>query len=378
MFSMGGTQHDGYDSPDMQLESYREFDVKQADFFSFLDKELQKIESFYVQKENEAEHRLQVLREQLHIMRDRRVQELIDAQRTGNGKAGHKVRNGHDANDNGTIEHTNAPKWIREVEDAIGIGSHRFGKNSVEFAKMAGENKDGHGNASQQHLQERNKDFSRKPPQEDVSYRTAKRKLKLALQEFYRGLELLKSYALLNRTAFRKINKKYDKAVQARPPMRYMSDRVNKSWFVQSEKLDVLLVSVEDLYARYFERGNHKVAVGKLRSRSDRHSHSGTVFRNGILLAAGAVFGFEGLVDAIKHLDHSDPDVALQTSYLLQLYGGYFLALFLTLIFVVVCRIWVASKINYVFIFEFDTRSNLDWRQLGEVRAKPVPKTCPS
>lgn len=31
--------------------------------------------------------------------------------------------------------------------------------------------------------------------------------------------------------------------------------------------------------------------------------------------------------------------------------------------------IWTKSKINYVFVFEFDTRSALDWRQLLEVRA---------
>lgn len=30
--------------------------------------------------------------------------------------------------------------------------------------------------------------------------------------------------------------------------------------------------------------------------------------------------------------------------------------------------IWARSKINYVFVFEFDARHVLDWRQLSEVR----------
>lgn len=50
-----------------------------------------------------------------------------------------------------------------------------------------------------------------------------------------------------------------------------------------------------------------------------------------------------------------------------QIYGGYFLALFLVLLFCLDCRIWARAKINYVFIFEFEPRHNLDWRQLSEV-----------
>lgn len=41
--------------------------------------------------------------------------------------------------------------------------------------------------------------------------------------------------------------------------------------------------------------------------------------------------------------------------------------LFLMLLFVVDCRIWTVHKVNYVFVFEFDTRHHLDWRQLAEV-----------
>ena len=54
---------------------------------------------------------------------------------------------------------------------------------------------------------------------------------------------------------------------------------------------------------------------------------------------------------------------------ILQIYGGYFLSLFLFLLFCLDCRTWARAKINYVFIFEFDTRHSLDWRQLSEVSA---------
>ena len=51
----------------------------------------------------------------------------------------------------------------------------------------------------------------------------------------------------------------------------------------------------------------------------------------------------------------------------LQIYGGYFLGLFLFLLFCLDCKVWTHSKINYPFIFEFDSRHNLDWHQLAEV-----------
>lgn len=41
--------------------------------------------------------------------------------------------------------------------------------------------------------------------------------------------------------------------------------------------------------------------------------------------------------------------------------------LLLTLLFCLACRVWQRAKVNYAFIFEFDTRHHLDWRQLSEV-----------
>lgn len=42
----------------------------------------------------------------------------------------------------------------------------------------------------------------------------------------------------------------------------------------------------------------------------------------------------------------------------------------LVLMFCFACKFWTISKVNYVFVFEFDTRHHLDWRQLFEVSGK--------
>ena len=309
---------------DVPLESYKEFDIRQADFFTFLDKELDKIETFYKMKESEATTRLEVLKDQLHEMRDRRVAEMVAARHKhpigdsgGEEAEGMGMLGGHFS---GSKDHnSDRPRhdWMRPFESAIGRGQQRFGKGSRAMEQLGSPSNHGI-HRPQPHNIDSRRDFARRVSPEEVPYRLARKKLKLALQEFYRGLELLKSYALLNRTAFRKINKKYDKAAQARPTGRYMSERVNKAWFVQSELLERCLVTVEDLYARYFERGNHKIAVGKLRSKQARDSFSASVFRNGLLFAAGHVLGIEGAVYSTAKLASENLNVATQTGFLLQ------------------------------------------------------------
>ncbi|KAL8658156.1 MAG: hypothetical protein Q9202_007622, partial [Teloschistes flavicans] len=366
----------GAESPqigDVPLAGYKEFDTRQAEFEKYLDTELDKIESFYKWKEQQASERLLVLRQQLHEMRDRRVEEVRAMQRARDAHKREEERLHAQGMGGASGILTGDPSnhgpmldWRHPIESALGVG-HHIGKNTKALVNMGpADGQDPKKRDAQAGMDRR--DFERRPTQtEDVPYRAAKRKLRLALQEFYRGLELLKSYALLNRTAFRKINKKYDKVVKARPTQRFMTEKVNKAWFVQSEVLEGQIVAVEDLYARYFERGNHKVAVGKLRSKSTRAGdHTGSVFRNGLLLAAGAVFGVQGLVYGAEHLANPDEVIKTNTSYLLQIYGGYFLSLLLVLFFCLDCRIWTRAKINYVFIFEFDPRHNLNWHQLCE------------
>lgn len=321
----------GLDSPHLAHvpgEAYKDFDQRQADFLKFLDRELDKIESFYRMKETEAIDRLRVLRQQLHVMRDRRIEEVQEAQRSkqrlGREYMHSKIDNGEGPSSEVFSGNERPPsaalKWISPLDSVISVGGPHFGKNTKALQQMNPSPFPTAQEVVDRARKDSWRDFSRRPVyHDDVPYRSAKRKLKSALQEYYRGLELLKSYALLNRTAFRKINKKYDKAVKARPTGRYMSEKVNKAWFVQSEVLEGLIVATEDLYARYFERGHHKIAVGKLRSKTLRVGEfTGSIFRNGLFIAGGSVFGVQGVVYGAEHLYSSDLLLVTRASYLLQ------------------------------------------------------------
>ncbi|KAJ5134555.1 hypothetical protein N7526_005920 [Penicillium atrosanguineum] len=352
VFSQSEVNTLGKGSPaDTRSEVKKQEDV----FMAYLDEELKKIDDFYQMKEREAAARLQVLRQQLHIMRDQRIQEVYEAKRAN------KRRNVDSQNGQSGLRALNSSR----LKDTL-TGKVHFGKNSQALAQMATPRMP----ARDREFISNRRDFMRRqePPNNDVSYRSAKRKLKHALQEFYRGIELLKGYAYLNRTAFRKINKKYDKAVNAQPPLRYMTEKVNNASFVQSDVLETLMSAVEDLYARYFERGNRKIAASKLRHTMKKSGdYSPSTFRSGLLLTAGTLFAIQALVYASRHLRDDDVQVQVWTSYLLQIYGGYFLIAFHVLLFSLDCMVWTKSKINYAFVFEYDTRHTLEWRQLLEI-----------
>jgi hypothetical protein len=319
---------------DMPLEAYRDLDLRQAEFFSFLDMELEKIENFYKEKEEEATQRLAILRDQLHIMRDRRIDEIIHRQTAKikhqskknsiapllrNGHAnGHANGSGDENSDDTKKDEPLSKSWLTPLDAALeAINAGKYGKSTKQITQLATPS----GLGPKDYLEGRS-DFVRRPNLPDVPYQSAKRKLKTALQEYYRGLELLKSFALLNRTAFRKINKKYDKTVNARPSSRYMTEKVNKAEFVNSDVIEGHIRAVEDLYARYFERGNHKVAVGKLRIKLARAGdYTDNTFRNGVLLASAIILGVQGLIKAenIANAGISKGNTfAIHTNYLLQ------------------------------------------------------------
>jgi len=386
IFSHGGplskTDHKKHD---FNLDGLHDVRNREREFVGWMDQQLEKIETFYKMKEDEGEGRLNILRDQLHEMRDRRIDEIARARRDTDApkEDGHTwpemfgSSQPHIGEENGTgsapLSHDNTGTWISPLERMIGNAKTktmgpRPGANSKALLSM------GHSpdkKAAETSRRDPGEDYVRRHYEHEVPYRSAKRKLKLALKEFYRGLELLKSYALLNRTAFRKINKKYDKAINAHPPMRYMNEKVNNAWFVNSDALERHIHAVEDLYARYFERGNYKVAVGKLRSSKSRSADfTNSAFRSGILIGTGTVFAVQGVIYAAGTIYyHPDPVIRTQASYLLQIYAGYFLALYLFWWFCLDCSIWTRNKINYPFIFELDPRHQLNWRELSEFPA---------
>ena len=66
-------------------------------------------------------------------------------------------------------------------------------------------------------------------------------------------------------------------------------------------------------------------------------------------------------------LKHSTRQTIPQTGILLQVWGGLGLIVLFLLLFGINAWVWHNTKINYIFIFEFDTKQHLDYRQYLEV-----------
>ncbi|KAL9094361.1 MAG: hypothetical protein Q9165_003211 [Trypethelium subeluteriae] len=372
----------------IHIDTFKETELRRGEFLAFLDEELAKIGAFYKQKEDEATYRLQVLKDQLHILRDQRVEEAKLAKRDKLSQRSHRDQLSQD-----NFQRVNGiPNGTRDAEGRKPFARFGYLKGFVGSLKKATcgrgrklkKSRQIFGTSATRRCPGRARDHSKRPTSTEISYRTAKRKLEEAMAEYYRGLELLRSYAVLNRKAFQKINKKYNKMANARPLGGYVSEKVNTTYFATRGVLDNHIRTVEDLYARYFERGNRKSAVGKLRAQPEKSTtYDASLFRSGLLIAAGVVFGIHGLMHAIQLRSYPDPDLVVNTGYLLQvwhselpeansllkdiqIYGGYSLMLLLMTLFVFGCRVWSVNKINYAFVFEFPTRHYHNWRQLLE------------
>lgn len=222
---------------------------------------------------------------------------------------------------------------------------------------------------AQQQRQESRKDYVSKK-RFGVPYYFARKHLKDALIEHYRSIALIRLYRTMNRTALRKITKKFDKATGASISSDFMKKVDKESYFQTSETLDQVLTRVEDIFLTYFdsEKSDRKHGLEKLRSATYAYNNSDiraqsyykASFLSGLFTGVALPFFGIGLYIALKH---TLSRVLPEGRFLLQIWGGFFLiniSLFLVGInFIVYSRF----QVNYRFIFEFNLANALDFRQ---------------
>lgn len=316
----------------------------EKEFVAWLDSQLEKVNEFYTAKMGETHDRYRILVGQLAKLQRQKVQ--MRHQKLGAAKR--TTQEGISVVER-QIELPSLPKfpWLRK--EKICTEDHpRQSQDSYDV--IVGVNGD---HERHQHV--------------TISYAAARRQLKTAMQEFYRSIELLRSYSALNRTAFRKICKKYDKTTGRRISGYYM-DVVDHTEFCNTDnnRLDIVATKVEDLYSNYFERGNRKHAIQKLRSTGVDKTYYFATFRGGIFFGVAIPFFVEALYKGCLNLvEHKSPN----TQYLLQIWAGFFLILLFLLLFPLCGLVWTKYKINYTFIFEFNPTDHLDYRQFFEMPA---------
>ena len=212
------------------------------------------------------------------------------------------------------------------------------------------------------------RDYSVKKDHFRVPYAYARKQLKDAIIEHYGTLSLLKSFKELNRTAFRKITKKFDKTIHTSISAAYMEKIDNESYFQTSDTLDRLIGQVEELYIIFFDSAtiDRKRSLEKLKSISYvlnskvQRSFYAPFFSSGIFIGFGLPLFILGLYAGLQQILSGDLP---EGRFLLQIWGGFFLLILAFLLFGINLYVFDLFKINYKFIFEFNLVSTLNYKQ---------------
>ncbi|KAK9727557.1 Xenotropic and polytropic retrovirus receptor 1 [Basidiobolus ranarum] len=304
----------------LQIELARR-SPEERSFFELLDKELEKICQFYDEKEKEAVKRLYALREQVLVLEAATTggegpsSEHVNYHRIDNTK-----KDGHNCDDCDLVY--NDPVDPEEVE-----------RRREEIAS---------------------------------NEKALKHRLEKALLEYYRSVELLKNYKILNHTGFMKILKKFEKTAHWKCTQLYMAKAESRN-FVASTILDKIIVQTETLYTDVFDGASRKEAMDSLRIPDlKKRSFYSTALRSGLYIGLSLPVFFRSVYLAM------DPEVRKSVPYAditLQIYGGLLLPIIFAALFGINIYVWSKNNVNYRFIFEFDPRDHLHRHQFLELPA---------
>ncbi|KAG0260556.1 hypothetical protein BG011_001829 [Mortierella polycephala] len=363
--------------------------IEEKDFFKFLDQQLEKVDTFYQEKELEAVTKVKVLKQQLYVADEwkRLYDERMARVEAEGGWDWTRMRSGF-----GSLmlnEPSVTDVKIRPVQPVF---------NDVEQSNPKVRNNEpttpdtertiidmNPGQAlrpqeSQQIMDEQNLNMAATDPiayknqllledgkshRQYLNHGVARTRIKAALYEFYRSLEMLKSYKVLNDTGFTKIIKKFDKAAGWRASKAFKTSKMQPCYFMKSVVLENLIKETEDLFIERFENGHRQRGMAKLRiPDSRRRSHHAASARIGIYFGLASLLLIQGISAALS--EETRGEIPYWDSLLL-VYAGMFLTTLFACLFGVNMYVWARSKINYKFIFEFDPRDNLDYHQFFEL-----------
>ncbi|KAF8015832.1 hypothetical protein BT93_H1392 [Corymbia citriodora subsp. variegata] len=188
----------------------------------------------------------------------------------------------------------------------------------------------------------------------------AEKMIRSAFVELYRGLCLLKNYSSLNLMAFTKILKKFHKVAGHQVSTNYLKE-VKKSHFVSSDKVIRLMDEVESIFTKHFASNDRKKAMKFLSPHQQRDSHMVTFF---VGLLTGCFVTLFSLYVTLANItgvfsSKADPNF-LEIVY--PVFSVF--ALFSLHMFMYGCNLfmWKRARINYNFIFEFSPTTALKYR----------------
>ncbi|PIL23311.1 transporter [Ganoderma sinense ZZ0214-1] len=204
-------------------------------------------------------------------------------------------------------------------------------------------------------------------------YQHAKKQLKKAVLECYRGLELLNNYRTLNLIGFRKALKKFEKVTKIPAQVAYTKEKIEPSAISSGAALDLLIDDMEALFAARFARGDKKRARARLRGGAKLTTHHFSTFCTGMALGLGIPALAAGLYQSFQEETRAEIP---GWGGLMFVYAVFFVPTFFSLLVGANLLVWARARINYVFIFELDLRTKMDYRVYFQLPAFLLSLLC--
>ncbi|KAF5345945.1 hypothetical protein D9758_011435 [Tetrapyrgos nigripes] len=328
-------------------------------FFDALDKELEKIETFYSNREKEMQERTKLLENQLNE---------LDMHR----------KRYHDT------QGSKSPPWSLALKPAVDLGQRLRHHGKRVSGTPQADGQDAQDQVTETDESDKKNSFSfpgngkrpkRLPPRalDPEEYQNAKKKLKKAVLEHYRVLEMLHNYRVLNITGFRKALKKFEKITRVPALDAYMTEKVELSAFAADKTLRDMMSEMVSLYAVHFVHGDEKRARKRLRAGTFHKTHHFSTFRSGILLGVALPVLVSGIYQSFQSEARSNIP---GWDGLLFFYGIFLVPVVFSLLVGLNLAVWSNSRINYIFIFELEPRTRLDHREYFEIPSLLFATLC--
>ncbi|EYU18302.1 hypothetical protein MIMGU_mgv1a005678mg [Erythranthe guttata] len=164
----------------------------------------------------------------------------------------------------------------------------------------------------------------------------------------------------LNMVAFTKILKKFDKVANQKASTSYLKV-VKRSNFISSDKVVRLMDEVESLFTQHFAGNDRKKAMKFLKPQHNKDSHMVTFF---VGLFTGSFVTLFSVYAILAHLSGMFSP-GIEASYMETVYPVFSMFALLSLhLFMYGCNLfmWKSTRINYNFIFEFQSSTSLKYR----------------
>lgn len=205
--------------------------------------------------------------------------------------------------------------------------------------------------------------FYHLPDPRKLNRKKAIKDLQNGFSELYRGLHLLKRYAELNVEATDKILAKYEKHIARGHRLPFMRHEISNFNFSKSQELRLLISQTEYVYAQAFTGGHRTPAMQKLRVPEEEEDMEATTLRFGLLF--GMSLGFMIIIVYMMFVVQSVVVQKMRPD--LIVFRMLFIATLLTWYWGVDMWIWAKHRVNYPFIFEFNTRGHMRYQNIFDI-----------